>query len=204
MTDFGEYVPLPKPDGETPVLLLAERLDVAQQHLFAAATLYTRLPVKNFGDRIVEASSEVTDTMQESFDWVLGDEEASDNDKAGMLVSMLDDDARKRSTHFRTLFPDRELFDNPGPSREEKVEHIVQHLLEGVDSEDLLGELMEWYFENAAKDVRELEDAVTASRNAKLLKAGRFIGKHALDVLKAGVGAAAGVTIAMQLAKKRQ
>jgi hypothetical protein len=204
MTDFGEYVALPKPDDETPVLLLAERLDVAQQHLFAAATLYTRLPVKNFADRVVEASSEVTDTMQKSFDWILDDEETSDIDKAGMLVSILDDDARKRSTHFRTLFPDRELFDNPGPSREEKVEHVVQHLLEGTENEELSDEVMSWYFDNAVKDVRELEEAVTASRNAKLLKAGRFIGKHALDVLKAGVGAAAGVTIAMQLAKKRQ
>jgi hypothetical protein len=179
-------------------------LDVAQQHLFAAATLYTRFPGKNFADRIAKASSEVTDTMQESFDWILGDEEASDSNKAGMIVSMLDDDARKRSTHFRTLFPDRELFDNPGPSREEKVEHIVNHLLEGTESEELSGELMEWYFENAVEDVRELKEAVMSSRNAKLLKAGRFIGKHTLDILKAGVGAAAGVTIAMQLAKKRQ
>ena len=191
------------PDSSSEISLAeaVREFDNACHDLFKACRIYSHIPVAISLKSVYDNIQAVIDAWTATACSVLEDESLDLESKASMVATLAEDDNQRRGEYFKKII--RKEYDfGDLPEQEALVRSIVERLSsDDYEIESCINQLEQDYHSNLDIDLKRFIEQIELSPRARSLKAGKTIGKHAVEVAKVGVGVWAGLKLSQRFDK---
>lgn len=191
----------PSPDSSSEDLeTMVATLGTMRAEFLTSIDTYVARPRTELYTNAVDASMSVTDAFLDTMKFIYKDPLTSDDAKARIGASLLQEDGRSRVSHIKQRMPSAELKRQP-ESWDEVYANLFSLLQddEGHDRADFPHFVTSMHEFDLVQDLENLRDSCGKKPRARLERLGGLVLAHSIDISKTAIGTAIGAGIALYI-----